>query len=409
MAPEGRVAEEVERIMPIAYEEPRLKVWASEIDENTLDQARRTARLPIIPLHVSLMPDAHLGMGATVGSVIATDGAVIPAAVGVDIGCGMAAVKTDMTSADLPDNADWFIDQLAYAVPAGLGKWRSEPSSAALTWWKHSLPSPRIDPQKIVQAQCQLGTLGGGNHFAELCLDANDNVWFVLHSGSRGVGNQLATQHIRTLRKEFDEMALEDPDLAFVRQGTPEFTDYVNDMLWAQDYAMKNRELMLTASLALMKRWLGRTFKMEQTINCHHNFSQKETHFGRDLWITRKGAIQADTGRLGIIPGSMGTSTFVVEGLGNADSYESCSHGAGRRFSRTAARKKFTAADLTEAMAGVTSWQSKNAEDLVDEIPQAYKSIHAVMADQTDLVKIVAELKQICNYKGVDPRKGKRK
>lgn len=395
--------------MPIRYEEPRLKVWASEIDINTLEQARRTSRLPIIPLHVSLMPDAHLGMGATVGSVIATEGAVIPAAVGVDIGCGMAAVQTDMTSADLPDNADWFVDQLAYAVPAGLGKWRAEPSAAALTWWRNNPGSDRVDPQKIVQAQCQLGTLGGGNHFAELCLDENDNVWFVLHSGSRGVGNQLATKHIQTLRKEFDEMALEDPDLAFLRQGTPEFQSYVEDMLWAQDYAMQNRQLMLTASLALMKRWLGRTFKMMQIINCHHNFSQLENHFGRDLWITRKGAIQADSGRLGIIPGSMGTSTFVVEGLGNQDSYESCSHGAGRKFSRNAARKKFTAEDLEKAMENVTSWQSKSAADLVDEIPGAYKDIQKVMADQTDLVEVKAELKQIANYKGVDSKKGKRK
>lgn len=395
--------------MPIRYEEDRLKVWASEIDVQTLDQARRTARLPIVHSHVSLMPDAHLGMGATVGSVIATDGAVIPAAVGVDIGCGMAAVQTDMTSADLPDNADWFVDELAFAVPAGLGKWRSEPSSAALTWWKANAPSDRAPSDKIVQSQCQLGTLGGGNHFAELCLDANDNVWFVLHSGSRGIGNILATQHIKTLKKDFDEMALEDPTLAYLRQGTPEFDDYIEDMLWAQDYAMKNRELMLKASMALMKRWLGRTFQMKQTINCHHNFSQLEDHFGKDLWITRKGAIQADSGRFGIIPGSMGTSTFVVEGLGNADSYESCSHGAGRKFSRTAARKKFTATDLKKAMEGVTSWQSKDASDLVDEIPAAYKDIHAVMADQTDLVQVVAELKQIANYKGVDSKKGKRK
>jgi tRNA-splicing ligase RtcB len=180
-------------------------------------------------------------------------------------------------------------------------------------------------------------------------------------------------------------------------------------MLWAQDYAMENRRLMLDASLRLMKRWLGRTFKKVQVINCHHNFSQLERHFGRDLWITRKGAIQADSGRLGIIPGSMGTSTFVVEGLGNADSYESCSHGAGRRFSRTAARKKFNAADLTKAMEGVTSWQAKDARDLVDEIPQAYKDIHAVMADQTDLVKVKAELKQIANYKGVDPKSRKKR
>lgn len=376
----------------------RLLNWASEIDEGTVLQAQKASRMPIVEGHVALMPDAHVGIGATVGSVIPTKNAVMPAAVGVDIGCGMIAAELNLTAGQLPDNLDPLLSRIEKAVPAGLGKWHDRSTLSADAWMasnKHPLTNDQAK-----KAHVQFGTLGSGNHFFELCLDERDVAWVVLHSGSRGIGNQLASSHIKVakaLAKAFGEK-LEDPDLAYFTQGTPEFDGYIADMLWAQEYAMANRQQMMDAALKEVLDFVGHG-KVDKRINCHHNFTQREFHDGQELWITRKGAIQADKGRLGVIPGSMGTRSYIVSGLGNPLSWNSCSHGAGRRFSRKKAKEKFTRDDLKKAMEGKT-WQSRDAGSLVDEIPAAYKDIDRVMEDQKDLVKVEHTLHQILNYKG---------
>ncbi len=326
--------------------------WASDIDDQTMAQAARTARLPVVAGRVALMPDAHLGLGATVGSVVPTEGAIIPACVGVDIGCGMAGVRID------------------------------------------------LDPKRAKKASPQLGTLGSGNHFVELCLDENETVWLMLHSGSRGIGNQLAQSHISTAKAVAKrmEIGLADPDLAYLLAGTPEFERYVTDLLWAQDYAAQDRELMVDAVLSELFVAVGKGRERER-INCHHNYSTREVHEGRELWITRKGAIRVGAGELGIIPGSMGAASYIVEGLGSSDSFESCSHGAGRRLSRTKAKKLRCGESLIEVM-GDRVWLADRARKLVDEHPGAYKDLDRVMADQTDLVTIRTRLTQILNYKG---------
>jgi tRNA-splicing ligase RtcB len=379
---------------------PRLISWASEIDTNTILQAEMTARLPVVYDHVALMPDAHLGIGATVGSVVATDSAVIPAAVGVDIGCGMAAVETDLTASDLPDNLAAFMPLVEQAVPAGVGQGNDRADRGTLSWLAQHQPRTLLDAKQRKTVETQMGSLGSGNHFVEVCLDESDTVWLVLHSGSRGIGNQLAKVHIdRAKRMARDlHLALEDPDLAYFVQGTPEFEHYIADMLWAQDYAKENRALMLARLMRAFFGFVGHG-KVVDSTNCHHNFTERETFNGRKLWITRKGAIRADVGDKGIIPGSMGTRSFIVEGLGNEQSWNSCSHGAGRRLSRGAAKREFTPADLTELMVGKV-WLNDRAKSLVDEIPLAYKDIDRVMADQTDLVRIVHSLSQVLNYKG---------
>jgi len=385
---------------------PKLLSWASDVDPETIRQAEKTARLNIVEGHVALMPDAHVGIGATVGSVIPTRGAVIPSAVGVDIGCGMIATELDVTGSALPDNLEPLLSRV---VPAGVGKGHDTGARgraaeaagrAADRWLAAHRPATALSADQARKAAVQFGSLGSGNHFFELCLDERARVWVVLHSGSRGIGNQLAQAHIGKARRLAKEamLSLEDPDLAWFVQGTPEFDAYVADMLWAQEYAMANRSAMMDAAIAEVLSFLG-TGAVTRTINCHHNFSQLESHGGKELWITRKGAIRADTGDLGVIPGSMGTRSYIVAGKGSAASWRSCSHGAGRRHSRTKARKLFTPADLAAAMAGKT-WLEGRAAALVDEIPSAYKDIDQVMADQCDLVEVLHTLHQVLNYKG---------
>ncbi|MFF4418004.1 RtcB family protein [Streptosporangium sp. NPDC001559] len=378
---------------------PNLLSWASEIDEGAITQAARTARLPFVSGHVALMPDAHVGIGATVGSVIPTENAIIPAAVGVDIGCGMVATETTLTAADLPDTLAALMPMVERRIPAGVGKGHSDPSiDRALD--DLGLPYTDLNPRQEKKVAEQFGTLGSGNHFVEVCLDERDRVWTVLHSGSRGIGNQLATMHItgakRMMRKQ--AVGLEDPDLAYLVQDTPEFTAYIEDMLWSQRYAMASRARMDRVLVNALFRIVGGGQRV-RTINCHHNFTQRETHYGKSLWITRKGAIKADTGDEGVIPGSMGTRSYIVRGLGNPESYTSCSHGAGRRMSRTKAKRELSADSLTQAMRGRT-WNSDRAASLVDEHPEAYKPIDQVMADQKDLVEVRHTLRQIFNYKG---------
>lgn len=378
---------------------PRLLSWAPDIEPQALEQAERSSRLPFIDGHVALMPDAHWGMGATVGSVIPTRGAIIPAAVGVDIGCGMIASRLNISSTALPDDLTGLHGAIAAAVPAGVGQGHDigralEPHSRSAAWqkWGETLEQT---------AAKQLGSLGSGNHFVEVCLDESDAVWVVLHSGSRGVGNKLAGVHIDIakglMRQWF--INLDDPDLAYLVQGTAEFRDYIADMTWAQHYAMENRRLMMSATLRAFESFLGASLSPPcETINCHHNFTQMEHHHGRDVWLTRKGAIKAATGDRGVIPGSMGTRSYIVTGLGNAASYCSCSHGAGRRLGRKEARRQLTAESLTEAMSGI-AWNA-DADALLDEHPDAYKDIDAVMEHQRDLVTIDHTLHQILNYKG---------
>jgi tRNA-splicing ligase RtcB len=380
--------------------------WASVIDDVTLEQAQKAARLDIVRGHIALMPDAHLGIGATVGSVIPTEGAIIPAAVGVDIGCGMVAAETSLTSDDLPHNLEGFLQRLVAAVPAGMGKGHGAGGEAwAVFEQRHGLPTgTTLDDKQRTTAALQYGTLGSDNHFWELCLDERDRVWVMLHSGSRGVGNQLAQRHIARAKNvsRAADLQLEDPDLAYFLQGTPQFEAYIADVLWAQAYAAGNRQRMVEVGLHLLADTTGHPdgpAVTTQVINCHHNYTALEEHFGAEIWVTRKGAILARRGDLGIIPGSMGTRSYIVRGKGNPASYMSCSHGAGRAMSRRQARKRFTAQDLTAAM-GNRTWQRKDSRKLVDEIPQAYKDIDRVMADQTDLVEIVHTLSQILNYKG---------
>jgi RNA-splicing ligase RtcB len=378
----------------------KLVSWASDIEPDTVRQAEKTARLPIVEGHVALMPDAHVGIGATVGSVIPTMGAVIPSAVGVDIGCGMIAAELDLTEHQLPDNLGPLLGRIERAVPAGVGKGHETAGNVAGRWLSDHRPATSLSASQADKAAKQFGTLGSGNHFFELCVDERGRVWVVLHSGSRGIGNQLAQMHIakaRRLAKE-NALSLEDPDLAWFVQGTPEFEAYVADMLWAQDYAKANRNTMMNRALGEVLRFVG-TGRETRRINCHHNFTQPEVHGGRELWVTRKGAIRADTGDLGVIPGSMGTRSYIVEGKGNQASWTSCSHGAGRRHSRTQARKLFTSADLSKAMAGKV-WLSNRAGALLDEIPAAYKDIDQVMADQADLITVLHTLHQVLNYKG---------
>jgi tRNA-splicing ligase RtcB len=378
----------------------KLISWASEIDDRAIGQAEKTARLPIVEGHVALMPDAHIGIGATVGSVIPTKSAVIPAAVGVDIGCGMVAAELDVFERQLPDSLVPLLSRIERAIPAGVGHRHSRAADNARHWLAANKPATELAADRVNKAAKQFGTLGSGNHFFELCVDERARVWVVLHSGSRGIGNMLAQAHIAKARglAEDLELRLEDPNLAYFMEGTPEFQAYIGDMLWAQDYARANRDQMMDNAMREVFAFLG--FGREtQRINCHHNFTQREVHGGQELWITRKGAIKADTGDLGVIPGSMGTRSYIVRGKGNAASWTSCSHGAGRRYSRTAAKKLFTTTDLADQMVGKV-WLAQRAQALLDEIPAAYKDIDQVMADQSDLVEVLHSLHQVLNYKG---------
>jgi tRNA-splicing ligase RtcB len=378
----------------------KLISWASEIDPETLRQAEKAARLPIVEGHIALMPDAHVGIGATVGSVIPTKGAVIPSAVGVDIGCGMVAAELDVTEDQLPDTLEPLLSRIERAVPAGVGKGHDIVAKNADKWMAAHKPASDLAADRATKAARQFGTLGSGNHFFELCVDERGRCWVVLHSGSRGIGNQLAQAHIAKARQLARDamLHLEDMDLAYFVQGTREFDAYIADMGWAQDYARANRDQMMDNAMREVFAFLG--FGQEtRRINCHHNFTQPEVHDGRQLWVTRKGAIRADKGDLGVIPGSMGTASYIVAGKGNPESWMSCSHGAGRRHSRTQAKRLFTSGDLATLMAGKV-WLSGRADALVDEIPSAYKDIDQVMADQADLVEVLHTLHQLLNYKG---------
>lgn len=374
--------------------------WASDLDPKAMNQAQRSAELPFLAGHLALMPDAHWGLGATIGSVIPTVGAIVPAAVGVDIGCGMIAVETPLTSRDLPDTLDRLQDGIAGRVPAGVGKGHD---SHAVHRTVHRLGEWRasIVVKKNTTAR-QMGTLGSGNHFVEVCLDENDHLWVVLHSGSRGIGNKLARFHIERAKGVMKAMLIEldDPDLAYLLQDTPEFDDYIHDLRWAQDYALANRETMMDAVLEALVEVIPTDREIQRRrINCHHNYTARERHDGKDVWVTRKGAIRARVGDLGVIPGSMGTDSFIVEGLGNASSYDSAPHGAGRRMSRGRARRTLDVETFEKSMAG-KSWQGKKASALLDEDPRAYKDIHQVMRDSADLARPIHHLRQILNYKG---------
>jgi tRNA-splicing ligase RtcB (3'-phosphate/5'-hydroxy nucleic acid ligase) len=380
---------------------PNVLSWASELDELTRAQAETTARLPILAGHVALMPDAHLGKGATIGSVIPTETAVIPSAVGVDIGCGMAARRIDLTEDGLPDSLDGWISTMEATVPAGLGHWYGEPSDAARAWFASNPPPPML--KHPARAAAQLGTLGSGNHFIELATDEDGRIWILLHSGSRGGGNRLATMHTKTARKLHEGLGtrLEDPELAWLQEGTPEFDAYIRDLRWSQAFARENRRLMLASTHRALEAVLGREIATVDEVNCHHNFTEREEHGGREVWVTRKGAIRARVGDRGLIPGAMGGRSYVIHGLGNEASYTSCAHGAGRRMSRRQARKQLTLESFTEAM-GLAAWQHTSAKELLDEHPSAYKPIDVVMRDQADLVEIEHELHGIANYKGVE-------
>jgi tRNA-splicing ligase RtcB len=356
------------------------------------------------------MPDVHFGRGATVGSVIPTKGAIIPAAVGVDIGCGMMAIETTLTASQLPDSLAKLRSEIERKIPVGNGgggEHKIIPDSVGSRWRNSDLEA-RLDRIRDRHGRIpshktgsQLGTLGGGNHFIEICLDERDQVWVMLHSGSRGTGNQIGQYFIEKARRMLETRVLgyrvPDQDLAFFIEGEPVFDDYIEAVSWAQDYARQNREAMMERTLQAMREVLPKFKLGKSAVNCHHNYVEKEHHFGADVWVTRKGAVSAQDGELGIIPGSMGAKSFIVRGKGNADSFCSCSHGAGRAMSRTKAKEMFTLKDHREATEGV---ECRKDQGVIDETPKAYKDIDAVMAAQSDLVEVVHTLKQVVCVKG---------
>lgn len=376
-----------------------IHLWtrAQEVEASAMAQLRNIAALPWVFHHVAAMPDVHYGMGATVGSVVAMKDAVAPAAVGVDIGCGMAAIRTNLRASELPDSLKALRDDLEAAIPVGFEAHR-EPLQEAEVWplWKEF---ERLTPKVqglLRRARCQLGTLGGGNHFLELCLDTEQGVWLMLHSGSRNIGKELAEIHIAKAKKLAHNRSLPDRDLAVFLAGTAEMKAYRKDLFWAQEYARENRERMAALAEGVLRRHFPR-LAVEERITCHHNYVAEEVHFGEEVLVTRKGAIRAGRGELGIIPGSMGTRSYIVRGRGSADSFESASHGAGRRMSRGDAKRRFTVKDLRAQTEGI---ECRKDGGVLDEIPGAYKDIDQVMADQQDLVEIVAELRQVLCVKG---------
>jgi tRNA-splicing ligase RtcB len=381
----------------------KLLNWASILDDKTREQALATATLPFIYPHLALMPDAHLGKGATVGSVIPTLHAIIPAAVGVDIGCGMIAVRTQYALKDLPQDRKRLREDIERAIPLSAGHNNrrvlptAEPRLAEL---KTLAAKAGFNPgQYLAKWELQLGSLGSGNHFIEVCADEADAVWLFLHSGSRGVGNKIAQHHIGVAQHVTRKRGtlLPDPDLAYLEEGTSEFRRYIEELRWAQHFALLNREEMMDRVITQFGHWVGGLVKERERINCHHNFTQQETHYGKSVWVSRKGAIRAQQGDLGLIPGSMGTASYVVEGLGNPASLNSSPHGAGREYSRNAARKTFSLEELKKAMHGI---EFRASEAFIDEIPAAYKPIDVVMKDAADLVTVRHKLRQLVNVKG---------
>ncbi len=393
-----------------------IKMWTDgvPVDDRAVRQLHNLARLPFIHQWVAVMPDVHAGIGATIGSVLPTVGAIVPAAVGVDLGCGMMAVQTSLSAADLPDSLGYVRAAIEKAVPHGRssharrrdkGAWGDVPAAVAKGW---TTLRPRFDAIVAKHPAIgdsnnlhHLGTLGTGNHFIEVCLDEADRVWVMLHSGSRGVGNRIGSYFIAKAKKDMERWFIDLPDdnLAYFPEGTEHFDDYVEAVGWAQDFARLNRELMMAATLRALQDApkIPAFSTTAEAVNCHHNYVASERHFGRSVWVTRKGAVRAGADELGIIPGSMGTRSYIVKGKGNRDSFCSCSHGAGRVMSRTEAKRRFTVDDHARATAGV---ECRKDEGVLDETPAAYKSIDAVMAAQAELVDVVHTLRQVVCVKG---------
>jgi len=389
-----------------------VKIWTRDVEHDAIQQLLNVASLPIVHGHIAAMPDVHSGIGATVGSVIPTLRAIIPSAVGVDIGCGMNAVRTSLRAADLPDNLRRLRAAVEAVVPVGFNQHPASRMRGSQLQRIGRALNDRLDVlvgkhPGVMKMQrrfnetwlCQIGTLGSGNHFIEVCLDESDCVWIMLHSGSRGIGNVLGRYFIAAARKDMQrhQIHLPDKDLAYFSEGSALFDDYVDAVGWAQDYALLNRNRMLVAIVEAMKTLLPAFRLEEEAINCHHNYVEQEEHFGERLFVTRKGAISARAGELGIIPGSMGAKSYIVRGLGNTESFCSCSHGAGRRMSRSAAKRRFSRFDLEAQTAGV---ECRKDGGVVDEIPGAYKDIDQVMENQRDLVEVVHTLKQVLCIKG---------
>lgn len=392
-----------------------IKAWTHGvgIEESARRQLINTAQLPIIHGHLAVMPDVHWGMGATIGSVIPTLGAIVPAAVGVDIGCGMCAVRTSLVASDLPDDLKPMRLAIERAIPHGRttrgrdkGSWHDVPKRVSNLWQTHleagfSALTDRYKVLKQTNNLKHLGTLGGGNHFVEVCLDEDDRVWFMLHSGSRGVGNRIASVFIEKARKDMEGAVgnLPDRDLSYLTEGTQHFDDYIEALLWAQEFARLSRQVMMENMVSAIRAMPGiKPFKADAlVVNCHHNYVAKEHHIGKDVWLTRKGAVRAGAGDMGIIPGSMGAKSFIVRGKGNKESFESCSHGAGRAMSRSAAKRKYTVQDQIDATSHV---ECRKDESVIDEIPMAYKNIELVMEAQKSLVDIVHTLRQVVCVKG---------
>lgn len=382
-----------------------VKIWApvEEVESAAMEQLKNTASLPFVFKHVAAMPDVHLGFGATVGSVIATQGAICPAAVGVDIGCGMIAAKTSLYPEQVLDILPKIRASIERSIPVGFSVNKViSPTVEGWSRWKEIADIEFTDAALIARALSQMGSLGGGNHFIELCLDTERNVWVMLHSGSRNIGKTLAERHIDSAKGLMKKMLIElaDPDLAYLPEATAEFDAYWKALQWCQDYAYQNRQEMMARVLKdLSYAVYGENGKIttDITVNCHHNYCEREHHFGQNVLVTRKGAVRARENDMGIIPGSMGTRSYIVKGLGNPDSFNSCSHGAGRRMSRGEAKRRFTVEDLIQQTSGI---ECRKDEDVLDEIPAAYKDIDRVMANQTDLVSIVATLKQVLCVKG---------
>lgn len=387
-----------------------IKVWSplDQVESGAIDQLTNTANLPCVFHHVAVMPDVHVGKGATVGSVVATKGAIVPAAVGVDIGCGMMAMQLPFKSTVLPDSLSDLRTDIEQGIPVGHNQHKTplKYSSDWVGWDSFYDDLPREVYERFEKAECQIGTLGGGNHFIEVCLDTEDNVWLMLHSGSRNIGKEIAEVHIdkaKGLMRQY-MIGLPDPDLAYFAEETYEFSQYWDALQWAQGYAMTNREAMMHSLLKsfttkVLKRPHSEWVDIEpvMSVNCHHNYAEREHHFGSNVIVTRKGAVRARVGDMGIIPGSMGTRSYIVRGLGNPESFCSCSHGAGRRMSRGKAKAHFTVEDLAAQTAGV---ECRKDDGVLDEIPGAYKDIDEVMVNQSDLVEVVTSLKQILCVKG---------
>jgi len=382
----------------------KLMNWASILEPKTQEQAERTASMPFIFPHVALMPDAHLGKGSTVGSVIPTLRAIIPAAVGVDIGCGMRAVRTQFNAEDMRRRGDLspLRESIERVIPLSAGKYNTGDYSDETALRIDELENrDGIDSAERIAPnwRLQLGSLGSGNHFIELSIDEEDRVWLFLHSGSRGVGNKLATRHIKVAQELCERwwISLPDRDLAYLVEGTSEFWAYIRDLRWAQHFALLNRAEMMHRVIDCLAAFMGEPVESAEVVQCHHNYTEQEEHFGRQVWLSRKGAIDASPGTPGLIPGSMGTRSYVVTGKGNRMALNSSPHGAGREYSRSAARRKFSRAELEEAMTGI-EWRHTDA--FLDEIPAAYKPIDQIMADAADLVEVRHTLRQIVNVKG---------